>query len=219
MVNAYVGQQGEAYHAQRAGSRSDRTQSLRARVFQDIASEQVSILDFGCGTGGILNQLRAKERLAVEVNETAAEEARRSGIQVFPAIEDIPDGRVDVAISHHALEHVPSPGHILSHLLRVLRPGGRARIVVPAESPFWSYQGRWSDDNDRHLFSWTPRTLGHLMRESGFEVTDARVEAPNSDSRLLRLAGLVPGLRPVAHRAQAQMRQNLNVVVDARRPS
>ncbi|GIX13691.1 MAG: type 11 methyltransferase [Paracoccaceae bacterium] len=44
---------------------------------------------------------------------------------------DLPDGRVDLLIANHVLEHVADDRRALAEIARVLAPGGRAVLSVP----------------------------------------------------------------------------------------
>jgi SAM-dependent methyltransferase len=65
---------------------------------------------------------------------------RRVGVDRFNPSADVqadltglpfPDGRFDVVLSSHVLEHVRDDDAAIAELARVLRPGGWAAIMVP----------------------------------------------------------------------------------------
>jgi SAM-dependent methyltransferase len=134
-----------------------------------------TVLDFGCGTGGLLERIDAGRKLGVEVSEPARREALARGLEVVAATGELDDESIDVVISNHALEHTLSPLDELRELRRVLRPGGRIVLWLPLDD--WRAQRRpASDDPDHHLFAWTPKLLANLLAEAGFERVDCRVE-------------------------------------------
>ena len=49
------------------------------------------------------------QKFGVEVNETAANEARNNGLKVFKSSKDLSDNFFDLIISNHALEHCDNP--------------------------------------------------------------------------------------------------------------
>ena len=199
----------ERYFAHRAASRSERVQSLRASFFFDLAAH--TILDFGCGTGGILSRLNADRRLGVEVGDEAADAARRNGIEIYRSIRDVPAESVDIAISFHALEHVSDDLASLEGIYRALKRGGHVRLIVPAEIPLGG-QRHWRDNPDRHLRTWTPLSFGNLAQAAGFTRIRARLEPPPSSSRGVRLFGK-------AYRYYIGLRDNaFNVVLEAEKP-
>jgi SAM-dependent methyltransferase len=157
----YVGEKGAHYFEQRAQNRSSETQRRRSRYFRDFTRPDQVVLDFGCGTGGVLACLDAERRIGVEISEFAANEAREVLDEVFGDLAAVGEGTVDRIVSYHALEHVDSPTRILAEFHRVLRPGGAVRIFVPCEMPLLLRPHRaWKANDDMHLHSWTPLTLG-----------------------------------------------------------
>jgi SAM-dependent methyltransferase len=216
-ADTYTGESGADYHQRRSQARSDYVQNLRVRVFEDISGSNDCILDFGCGTGGVVSRLPGFRKLAVEVNETAAAEARSRGIEVFAHIDDVPDSIADVVISHHALEHVEDPARMLRGLARVLKPGGRARLVVPAESCLWPYQATSGDDRDRHLFAWSARAFAHLMRVAGFSNVQALTRAAPSEARSTKLLRAVPLVGKHLAWMRAVQKRQINIIADATR--
>ncbi|MBC7285643.1 class I SAM-dependent methyltransferase [Hoeflea sp.] len=186
----YVGEKGAHYFEQRAQNRSSETQRRRARYFEGFTKHDQVVLDFGCGTGGVLACLDAERRLGVEVSEYAAREAREVLDAVFGDLSAVGDGTVDRIVSYHALEHVDSPSRILAEFHRVLKPGGAVRIFVPCEMPLLlrSHRG-WEANDDMHLHSWTPLTLGNLLSVSGFEVERAEILPGSGGGRLGAMFG------------------------------
>ena len=202
----YYEAHGNDYLEQRAAARSDHVQAIRASMFQDIEAD--SILDFGCGTGGILSNLSAKRKVGVEIGAEAAQIARSRGIEVYSSLSDVPS--VDAAISFHALEHVDDDVAAMEGIFRVLRPGGQVRIVVPGELPYGRQSG-WYENADKHLRTWTPLTLGNLAERAGFKNIRARFQPRASGSRGARLLG-----KP--YRYFISLRENaFDVVLDARK--
>lgn len=137
--------------------------------FAPHVSSSDTVLDFGCGDGSLLSLLPAARRIGIEPNPHARAAAAEKGLEVAATPADLADDSIDVAVSNHALEHVLDPYGALVELRRILRPGGRLVICVPAED--WRWMRRWQPgDWNHHLFAWTPRTLGNLLEEAGFEI-------------------------------------------------
>jgi len=133
------------------------------------------VLDFGCGGGFLLANLECAERFAVEPNVTARETATRNGVRAFAsaaeAIEAIGPESIDVIISDNALEHALEPWQELRALKPLLKRGGRLHIVVPCENISWSYK---EDDINQHVYSWSPQSIGNLLKAAGYEVEYSR---------------------------------------------
>lgn len=100
-------------------------------------------LDVGCGSGGNSDVLR---RLGWEVtgldhSEEAVRAARRRRLAVLRGdARSLPfrDGQFDLVISTDAWEHVEQDDQVAAEAHRVLRPGGRLFVAVPAGMDLWS---------------------------------------------------------------------------------
>ena len=181
----YRGEAGRAYYRQRGSLRSEIEQRKRSELFAGLTSSEDIVLDFGCGNGGVLSHLPAAYRLGVEISEQAADEARRRLDRVVSSLEELDTSSVDVIVSYHALEHVVAPFDVLRQCKRVLKAGGRIRLVVPSETGLLKKKDQtWvRSDKDNHLYTWTPLTLGNLMTVAGFDVTDGQMVPGSSGSR------------------------------------
>lgn len=139
--------------------------------FLRYISNNSRVLDFGCGGGFLLKNLKCSRRVGVEVNPAAAEIARENGIEVFSRVEDVPDEYFDVIISNSALEHTLHPLEELKSLHRKLVPGGKIVFVVPCESISYRYK---PNDINHHLYSWSPMCIGNLFSEAGYSVLESK---------------------------------------------
>jgi len=162
----YEGQQGSAYHDWQAAI-GEVGASLNLFKFAPQIQPGDTVVDFGCGTGGLLSNIVCARRLAVEVNTDSARVAASRGIEVVANAPELPAGIADVVITNHALEHTLDPLSELMSLYDALRVGGRLLAVVPCERDSRAYA---SGDINRHLFAWTPMTFGNLLDEAGYRV-------------------------------------------------
>ncbi len=142
----------------------------QSKFSQHIKPEH-DVLDFGCGGGFLLKGMDCRRKMGVEVNPVAAETARKSGIEVFASVGDVPDDSADVIISNSALEHTLRPLDELKALRSKLRPGGKIVVVVPCEAIGVAYK---PNDVNNHLYTWSPLNLGNLLNEAGFRVIEAK---------------------------------------------
>jgi SAM-dependent methyltransferase len=214
----YTGEGGRRYLDQRGGASSERSQSLRASIFEDMGGERLTLLDFGCGTGGVISRVKAARRIGIEVSDSAARQARDLGVEVLSSLESLPDATTDAAISFHAIEHVDNPLEILSQLRRVVRPGGRLRLVVPSETPILKSHRQWRVNDDRHLYTWTPLLFGNLAQRAGFVDISTVVRPMPTRSRLVRVVRPLPLVGRLVHLVLAIRRNAMNVILDCRAP-
>jgi SAM-dependent methyltransferase len=142
---------------------------FEARKFARFVRPDDVVLDFGCGAGNILRALTCARKIGVEVNPAARERCEQAGIACFPDVADVPAGIVDLALSNHALEHVPAPIEAMRQIRRTLKSGGRLAVCVPIDD--WRTQKRFDPkDVNHHLYTWTPQLLGNALVEAGYRV-------------------------------------------------
>jgi SAM-dependent methyltransferase len=135
--------------------------------------------------------LPGAHKIGVEVNELAREKARERGIETHASADDLPDETADAVISNHALEHTLHPLAELRELHRALKPGGTLILWLPLDD--WRSQQRlYPEDPDNHLYTWTPRLLGNLLREADFDLRTVRAETSAWRHNYVRLSRSLP---------------------------
>ncbi|HEX5215391.1 MAG TPA: class I SAM-dependent methyltransferase [Vicinamibacterales bacterium] len=164
----YLGDKGKEYFSWQDGGALF-AGKINAHKFRDLIKPSDTVLDFGCGGGGLLANLSCARKVGVEINPAAREVARSRGIECYAAISDVPDAMADVIVSDHALEHVPFPIAALRELRGKLKSDGVLSICVPIDN--WRHQNKYNpDDQNHHLHTWTAQLLGNTLFEAGFQV-------------------------------------------------
>jgi SAM-dependent methyltransferase len=210
---AYRGDAGRAYHE---GKRALPPVAVpwvtraRAELFQPHVGAGDAVFEFGCGYGWNLGALRCARRVGHDVAESVREDVIATGAEFVADPATLADTGFEVALCHHALEHVPDPLAVLAGLRRLLKPGGRLLLAVPYESER-RYRHFNPAEPNHHLFAWNVQTLGNLVTVAGFRLREAglrrygydrfaarlavRLRAGESGFRLLRAVG--QALRPL----------------------
>jgi SAM-dependent methyltransferase len=164
----YIGVKGRDYFAWQNGGALFAGR-ISSHKFRHLVKANDTVLDFGCGGGGLLYNLNCAKRIGIEINPLGRDHAAGLGIECHATLDDVPDGVVDVAVSDHALEHVPFPIGALRQLRAKLKPTGVLSVCVPSDN--WRHQQRYDPaDIHHHLHTWTPLLLGNSLYEAGFEV-------------------------------------------------
>lgn len=143
-----------------------------------------TIADLGCSTGYLLEDLRAAHPRARLLGLDLVAPGLRKAHELVPEAQlvradvcvlPMADGSVDAIVSANLLEHVPDDEGALREMRRVLRPGGRAVIVVPAAPGTYDYYDRFLGHERRYGRG----ELAGKARAAGLEVLeDAHLGAP-----------------------------------------
>ena len=94
------------------------------------------ILEVGCGRGHLTKRLRAigAHAVGIDANPHAADVAVTDGIETMDAASlSFESDTFDKIVSVHAIEHIPPIDEAFSEMSRVLKPGGQALYIYPAE--------------------------------------------------------------------------------------
>jgi glycosyltransferase involved in cell wall biosynthesis/phospholipid N-methyltransferase len=133
------------------------------------------VLEIGAGIGNMTTQLLPREKyIASEYDELHLEvlnalKLRHSGLEAVrvdaqnPAdFNEIKKDPVDTIVCLNVLEHIPDSSAALKNMFSVLKPGGRAIVLVP--------QGAW-------LYCPLDKALDHVKRYSRKDLVDALTKA------------------------------------------
>ena len=131
------------------------------------------VLDLACGYGEFTNHIRARRKIAVDLNPDSPN-ALEAGVEFHPvpanSLTPIPDGAVDVVFTSNFFEHLPDKNmlsDVLREVHRVLKPNG----TLIAMGPNIKYvPGAYWDFIDHHL-PLTELSLTEALHIAGMEAT------------------------------------------------
>jgi SAM-dependent methyltransferase len=144
--------------------------SIIARELRRLG-EPGRAIDIGAACGGNTRVLldHGWQAVAVDCSETAVEIARWRGVEAYradPRFLPVPSAEYDFALALNVLEHVEDDRAAAAEIARVLRPGGRALIAVPADPALWSTH----DLSLGRVRRYTHETLTDVVRGAGLLV-------------------------------------------------
>lgn len=150
-------------------SRIGRRVTLREFSAAAVGGPDEPLLDYGCGDGSFLTELRNMgytNLIGYDFDPKASEAARRSGAAIASERDQLAKhGPYATITMNHVIEHVADPAEDLAWLAGMLRPGGRIVIRTPnarsvlAKSFGASWRG-W--ETPRHLNIFTRAAFSAL---------------------------------------------------------
>ena len=148
---------------------------LVRRFFQPYVPESATVLDLGCGWGDFIRNVRARRRIAMDLNPDAPAHV---GPDVEMILQDcterwgLADDSLDLVFTSNFFEHLPSKDALRRTLLearRCLRPGGRLICLGPnirhLPGAYWDF---WD-----HFLPLTEKSLAEGLVLAGFTVERA----------------------------------------------
>src|SRR5260370_6683818 len=143
-------------------------------ICSSLEKQPPHILDVGCGTGANLELLaRYGNAEGVDVSPDALAFCRERGLQKVRQgeAEHLPyaDASFDLVTGLDVVEHLDDDVAGLREMRRVLRPGGRVLLFVPAFMFLWGVQ----DDISHHRRRYTLKELTETVSAAGLRVERA----------------------------------------------
>lgn len=151
--------------------------NLFARLLDpDLRPGNARFLDVGTSTGTnlrLLTGLGFSNVVGVELNPDAAEFARqKTGVEVVVADSTalpFENNEFDCVFATDVIEHIENDEAALKELARVLRPGGKLIITVPAFMSLWGLQ----DDLSHHHRRYRMHQLRRVVVGAGLTINES----------------------------------------------
>ncbi len=134
------------------------------------------VLDVGCGTGAMLNELPPGWRLAAgcDRSEAALAFCRRRGLRALVQCDAVTlpfaDGAFRLVMALDVVEHLGDDRACVRELARVCEPGGHVLVHVPAFELLWSDK----DEINQHHRRYGAGALRELVERAGLRVVHRR---------------------------------------------
>jgi SAM-dependent methyltransferase len=160
----------EDRHAWFAGRTRAILKYLDAEMGMAPPGEERLVLDLGGGAGNMAHHLaHFGQVIGVDTNGRPLAVAGQRGLTATQSTGDLlpfPDNSFDLIALLDTVEHIPDDIGVFEECRRVLKPGGKLMITVPAFMWLWSY----NDEINAHQRRYTAPELRQKLSMSGFQV-------------------------------------------------
>ena len=151
----------------------NRKQYLKS-LFQGADFNRLNVLDYGCGAGDFMRQLRGLgvgNVVGYDFDPEACACAREQGLTVFASEMEVYAGApYDYIFLNHVVEHLIDPVADLTVQALLLKSGGRLIIRTPNSSSFLArlFGRDWRGwETPRHLHIFNSRSMQQLTAKIG----------------------------------------------------
>ncbi len=160
----------EDKHAWFAGRTRAILKYLDAEVRAYQPGEVRKVLDIGSGAGNMAHHLaHYGQVVGLDPNPRPLAVAAGRGLDVVQSMGDqlpFATGEFDLVALLDTVEHIPDELGVFAECLRVLKPGGKLIVTVPAFMSLWSY----NDEINAHQRRYTAPELAQKLEITGFRV-------------------------------------------------
>jgi len=137
-----------------------------------------TILDFGCGTGAFLQEMKNHywQVAGVEPNKLANDKASETtDSRIYRSLTEVNEKAFDVITLWHVLEHLHDLNESLQKFNSLLSESGTIFVAVPnfESDDARHYKSFWAAyDVPRHLWHFNKANMKQLLEKNGFNLVD-----------------------------------------------
>lgn len=139
------------------------------------------ILDFGCGSGKLLQSLHYFGFNYLTGADAFIEKDifYPTGVKIYKSKLKELEPVFDLIMLHHSFEHLPDPLESLRQILRLMHQDSYCLIRIPLASYAWQKYGvNWVQmDPPRHLFLYTENSFRLLAQKAGLIVEHVKYDS------------------------------------------
>ena len=149
-------------------------------------NRNITILDFGCGTGIFIGKLKEanpqSHLIGIDISREGIKQAKKKfpdvkfhvvqDGQIFPLI----DSSVDFILATDVIEHVYETDKTLAEFYRILKPNGKLLLTTPYHGliknliiVLFAFE-KIFDPLEAHIRFYTKKSLFQILKKQGFEI-------------------------------------------------
>ena len=141
--------------------------------FNKYIKTKFNILDFGCGSGELLDLIKCKFKIGVEKNNLSLKKVRIKKINCVNKLENLSKKiKFDTIFALSVIDHLDDPVLLIKKLKNKLKRGGQIIIIIRHDS---KNQNLKNSSYKEHLYSWSLLSFNNLLNSIGLKTLDEGV--------------------------------------------
>ena len=152
---------------------SEITNLYYKRKFDKYINSKFSILDFGCGSGELLDLIKCRFKIGVEKNNLSLKKVRGKKINCVSKLDNLNNKiKFDTIFALSVIDHLNDPILLIKKLKNKLKNNGQIIIIVRHDS---KNQNLRNSSYKEHLYSWSLLSFNNLLNSIGLKTLDEGV--------------------------------------------
>jgi len=146
------------------------TNTYYKEFFSKYIDKKFKVLDFGCGSGELLDLIDCKFKIGVEINKYSQKKLKNKNLMFVDKLEKI-DKKIkfDTIFCLSVLDHLDNPLSTLKKIKDRLKKNGKLIVIIRNDS---RRQNIKNSIYKNHLYSWSLLSFNNLINNIGIKSID-----------------------------------------------
>lgn len=146
---------------------SEVTNLYYKKKFGKYIDKKFNILDFGCGSGELLELIQCKYKIGIEINKFSQKKIKTKKILFASKLKNVKKGiKFDTIFALSVIDHLQDPIYVIKELIGKLKKNGQLIIVIRHDN---KYQNQSNSTYKEHLYSWSLLSFNNLLNSIGLK--------------------------------------------------
>lgn len=146
---------------------SEITNLYYKKKFSKYIDKQFNILDFGCGNGELLELIRCKYKIGIEINKFSQKKIKKKKILFTSELKNVNKRiKFDTIFALSVIDHLQDPVYYIKKLVGKLKNNGQLIIIIRHDN---KNQNQSNSSYKEHLYSWSLLTFNNLINSIGLK--------------------------------------------------